>query len=66
MIKRFGLSNLDKIKREKNRIKNFRLDVENLAVIYEGDSHCINEIGKKNCWIKLNLLFRQFFCRYFE
>lgn len=50
----FGVSNLDTIEREKDRIKNFKSDVENLAVIYEGDSHCINEIGKKNCWVKLS------------
>ncbi len=49
-----GLSNISLIDREKERIKIFRDSVDDLAFIYEGDSHCINEIGKKNSWIKFS------------
>lgn len=49
-----GLTNIDKIDREKNRIREFRKDISDLAIVHEGDSHAINEMGKKNTWIKLS------------
>ena len=49
-----GLTNIDKIDREKGRIQEFRKDISDIAIVYEGDSHAINEIGKKNTWIKLS------------
>lgn len=54
-----GLSNIEKMEREKERIKKFRHDISDIAFVYEGDSHAIDEIGIKNTWIKLsNMRFK--------
>lgn len=49
-----GLTNIGVLERQIERIKPFRKDTSGLAVVYEGDSHAINEIGVKNTWIKLS------------
>lgn len=49
-----GITSIEKIEREKNRIRYHRKNVDNIAIVYEGDSHAIESIGKKNCWIKLS------------
>ncbi|GAB6169085.1 hypothetical protein JCM1393_15450 [Clostridium carnis] len=54
-----GLTNIEKLNREKNRVREFRNDISDIAIVYEGDSHEINEIGIKNTWIKMsNLHFK--------
>lgn len=54
-----GLTNIESIEREKDRLRQFRSDISDLAIVYEGDSHAINEIGIKNTWIKMsNLQFK--------
>ncbi|MBN1040202.1 hypothetical protein DVW12_16060 [Clostridium botulinum] len=54
-----GLTNIEKIDTQKSRIREFRKDISDLAIVYEGDSHAINEMGKKNTWIKLsNMKFK--------
>lgn len=47
-----GLTNKEKQESVIQRIKAYNAEVERFAFINEGDSHSINEIGKKNTWIK--------------
>lgn len=49
-----GITSIDKIDREKSRIRCHKKNVDNIAIVHEGDSHDIDSIGKKNCWIKLS------------
>lgn len=54
-MKMFGLTNLTVEERERNRIKNYNKDAsKKLGVIYEGDSHSVNNLGIKNTWIKFS------------
>lgn len=44
----------DKILSLKERVKNYNPNIVNIAYVLEGDSHAINEQGKKNCYIKMS------------
>lgn len=37
-----------------NRIQKFNNNLKNTAFILEADSHSIDELGRKNCWVKLS------------
>lgn len=44
-----------------NRYIKYNKSIDGLAYVLEADSHSINELGRKNCWIKLsNMDFNSF------
>lgn len=49
-----GVNNKEKILSLKERVKNYNPNIVNIAYVLEGDSHAINEQGKKNCYIKMS------------
>lgn len=49
-----GLTNIENIENQKNRIRKYNKEISRFAIVYEGDSHAISEIGVKNTWIKLS------------
>lgn len=50
-----GLTNMDRKEWIKDNINSIQGKlVEKFCFLYEGDSHELNEIGKKNTWIKFN------------
>ena len=49
-----GVNNKDKILSLKERVKHYNPNIVNIAYVLEGDSHAINEQGKKNCYIKMS------------
>lgn len=54
-----GVNKLDAIKPLRERVRIYNTNITNAAYILEGDSHAINEMGLKNCWMKLsNIKFK--------
>ena len=46
-----GISSLDKIQGLEKRLKSYN-SKKDFTFVLEGDAHCIEDIGKKNTWIK--------------
>ncbi|CCU56913.1 Spaf_1101 family AAA-like ATPase [Bacillus subtilis] len=56
-LKILGLTNIDSKERISNRIKKYQESSKgDFCFIHEGDSHELNQLGKKNTWIKFNNL----------
>ncbi|MCC9022106.1 Spaf_1101 family AAA-like ATPase [Bacillus nakamurai] len=56
-LKILGLTNMDAKERISNIIKKYQENSkDDFCFIYEGDSHELNQLGKKNTWIKFNNL----------
>lgn len=51
-----GIKDESQLKSLIDRTKRFKKDIEKTAFILEADSHSINEIGRKNCWIKFSTM----------
>lgn len=60
-LKGIGITNIETIERELNKVNELRKTIDDISVIHEGDSHSINDIGLKNCWIKFSKINFQSF-----
>lgn len=50
----FGIKELSHKENIINRTRKYNKSIDSLAYVLEADSHSINELGRKNCWIKLS------------